>query len=585
MSWGRASVVIVVLVALAPIPVIHGLGTAGLDALFQADRAVRGDAAIAAFRAELTAAIEPSFSVAPLAVWTDGRAPRVGDAASGPAADPRFATVRELLRRGGASAGLDAIERLRDFFAGDDDSRLLASWASVAALATTGRTDLADLARARLNGFDASALSVPGARFLAAVKTEDDSARAAAVDSWLDDLATRDTDLDELSWLAVLADRPEPRQRLSDLARREAIAGELDAVVASLAPDERALAVTRSGAFLVAAPSRAVSRIDLDARLLELCGAAGGDRESTVAPRRFKEGGIVVDLGEREVRVPLAGQAPFSGVDVRAILQGGIALYGALVIVLGYVLERGRSRAEALVAARSDLVAQVTHELRTPLAVLRMYGETLASGRIEESARAEYVATMSAEAARLGLLVDRIARAARDEEPNEEPAEIGDASCDVGQVASALVAAWSRVARERGGEVRATIDPDLRVAIGPEDLRFALDVLLDNAVSYGVDGGGIAKVELEAKRAADRVEVTIRDHGRGIPKPERDRLFERFARGEAGKRLARHGAGMGLFLARRVVSAARGELALEFPDDGGTRARLVLPIARGDELR
>lgn len=575
MLRGRASVVIVVLVALAPVPVIYGLGRRGLDAIVSADRELRGAATLERFGERLEEAVESMAGRAPFARIEEGRVPRIASEVESAAMDPVFAAAREAIAQGTESNALAALEALRAPASRGGDAALLSTWTSLAALERLGRSDLAARAREALTAVDRDSLTLSARRFLDLLLAGDEAKRLTLVDAWLDELAGRDADLGEVSWLALMTTGPEQRSRISDLVHRESIALELTPALAALG-ERRAFAVTGSGGFVIDAPIRWVSRVDPDT-LLPVVGVHRSEvADSLLVPKRVVRPAFLADLGDTNSWIPLEGTPPFSGFDAHAALAGGVAIYALLVLALGVAIERGRARAESLVNARTDLVAQVAHELRTPLTVLRMYGESLAAGRVPEASRGDYVATMSSEATRLGALVDRVARAARDEDP-ESPL---DAECEVSTVVAPLVAAWSRVAEDRGGGLIARLLASGNAAIGAEDLRLALDVLLDNAVSYGVDSRGAARVEVELRDDDRACTIVVRDFGPGIPSSERGRLFERFARGEAGKRLARHGAGMGLFLARRTIRAAGGDLVLEFPTDGGTRATISLPTVR-----
>jgi signal transduction histidine kinase len=99
--------------------------------------------------------------------------------------------------------------------------------------------------------------------------------------------------------------------------------------------------------------------------------------------------------------------------------------------------------------------------------------------------------------------------------------------------------------------------------------------LLDNAIKYSPDGGPVEVVL--AQTSASTVELSVRDHGLGVPVEKRDRIFERFFQAHGS---GHSGMGLGLYVCRHIVELHGGQIRAEFPEDGGTRVSVVLPIAR-----
>ena len=174
------------------------------------------------------------------------------------------------------------------------------------------------------------------------------------------------------------------------------------------------------------------------------------------------------------------------------------------------------------------------------------------------------------------MLVDRVARAARDGKAGDE---LQAGECGAADVAELLFATYSRAAAEAGGSLDVRCDlGDARVPLDADDLRLVLDVILDNAMAYG---GTPPRVAIDAGIRSGRVRIEVRDHGPGVAEVDRPRLFERFQRLGEGIRSGRRGAGMGLWLARRAARAAGGDVGIEFPSDGGTVAIVELPVVKG----
>jgi two-component system phosphate regulon sensor histidine kinase PhoR len=223
--------------------------------------------------------------------------------------------------------------------------------------------------------------------------------------------------------------------------------------------------------------------------------------------------------------------------------------------------------------ARDDLIAQVTHELRTPLTVLRMYGETLLSERVGGADRREYLETIVAESERLGRLVDRIAAVAR-EETVLEPA----GACEPGPMLEQVVHQFHAVAAVQGGQVdlEGSAADGMPIRMQEADFRLILEVLIDNAIRYG---GDPPVVRVRHECGAGQLIVEVRDRGEGVGDDERERVFERWVRGSAGRRSSSRGAGMGLHLARKLARLQGGDVTLEARSDRGTCARVRVPLA------
>lgn len=240
---------------------------------------------------------------------------------------------------------------------------------------------------------------------------------------------------------------------------------------------------------------------------------------------------------------------------------------------VGELAEAFNQMASDLAAAdrqRRELIANVSHELRTPITALRGLLENVVDGVSEAEPEAMRVALAQTE--RLGRLV----------------AELLDLSrLDAGVVPMARkpidldafltdVAAEARVTAEGNGhtvrfEVRS---PRIRISGDRERLHQVFANLLDNAARHSPPGG---LVTLQAARLDDVVRIAVTDQGDGIPAAERDRVFERFTRGERAKD---GGTGLGLAIARWVVQLHQGTIAIADPSPGapGCHVHVTLPL-------
>ncbi|MBN2192351.1 MAG: HAMP domain-containing histidine kinase [Polyangiaceae bacterium] len=242
----------------------------------------------------------------------------------------------------------------------------------------------------------------------------------------------------------------------------------------------------------------------------------------------------------------------------RRILELVMVMLAVTVVIAGLVVVFvAATSARRLSDLKSDFVANVSHELKTPLSVVRMFGEMLLSGRVEtEEKRRQYASVIVSESERLSELIENLLDFAR--------AERGRASYDITE--GCLELALGRavdVCRARAGErqILLTVDPNLpAVAIDERAVEVAVVNLIDNALKYAA---GPEPITVVVRRAGRRVEVRVTDHGPGVPAAERRRIFERFVRGRAANATHAHGSGIGLALVKHIALAHGGAAWVE----------------------
>lgn len=223
---------------------------------------------------------------------------------------------------------------------------------------------------------------------------------------------------------------------------------------------------------------------------------------------------------------------------------------------------------------RRDLVAQISHDLRTPLTALHGYLETLQlkAATLETGERAEYLDIAMRQSERLRRLVSDLFELAkleaREQMPRHEPIAVVDLLQDVAQKV-ALAA--------RNASVSIELDLPERSPIASGDvalLERVLDNLMDNALDHaGADG----RVTIGTRAGRGTVSVFVEDSGPGIPAEDIPRLFEPYYRGDASSRPAGAHAGLGLAIARRIVELHGGDIRVESRSSSGARFVFTLP--------
>ena len=204
---------------------------------------------------------------------------------------------------------------------------------------------------------------------------------------------------------------------------------------------------------------------------------------------------------------------------------------------------------------RTDFVANVSHEMKTPLAVMQNYGRLLQSPDLPEEKRIEYAKAVVDASRRLADMMTNILKLNRLENqqiyPKIETYDLGEQLCE-------SLLGFESVWEEREIEIETDIAEDLRVSADAELLSLVWNNLLSNAFKF-TDRGG--KVSLSLTADDDYVVVRVSDSGCGISPEIGAHIFEKFYQGDTSH--ATQGNGLGLALVRRVVDIMQGEIGVE----------------------
>lgn len=291
------------------------------------------------------------------------------------------------------------------------------------------------------------------------------------------------------------------------------------------------------------------------------------------------------DRSQLEESVPVG--EPVLGATVRASVprvrieagarRGAWLLGGALLLLLagggGAALLALRGAREEARAARerADFVTRIGHDLRTPLALVRMYAETLAEGRVTDPEEArQFAAIAGREAERLTGMVDQVMEFSGGGAPRSPEVRPLDLAALVREVTDA----HGPLAERERAPLVVDADVPLPVMGDPAALRGALGNLLSNALRHG----GAGEVAVRASKGDGLALVEVADRGPGIPAGWEERVFERFVRGPGARGT---GAGLGLALVRETARAHGGDASCARRDGGGLAVRITLPLRRG----
>jgi signal transduction histidine kinase len=252
----------------------------------------------------------------------------------------------------------------------------------------------------------------------------------------------------------------------------------------------------------------------------------------------------------------------------------GLSVALALTALLGLLaLYRMVSVAVAFAERRSNFVAAVSHELKTPLTAIRMYGEMLRDGIVASDAkRAEYYRHITAESERLSRLINNVLEFARLEKGTREVALVTAPVLPVVREATELVRPHLDA---EGFALEIDADGNLPpVRFERDALLQVLFNLIDNAVKY--TGDGAKRIVLRLTRDGDAVRIVVRDHGPGVPAQHLAHVFEPFYRGEHELTRRSKGTGLGLALVRGLVERMGGRVRGRNGPDGGFEVTIAL---------
>ena len=237
--------------------------------------------------------------------------------------------------------------------------------------------------------------------------------------------------------------------------------------------------------------------------------------------------------------------------------------------VLALVEDRTRER--RVEAVRRDFVANVSHELKTPVGAIRVLADAVAEASDDPAAVKRFAGRMLTESDRLTQLVQQIIELSRlqGDEPLEAPVAV-----DVDEVITAAVDTVTVDAAGKGISVVTGGTKGLAVFGNEDQVAAAVSNLVSNAVAYSDPG---SSVSVTAKADGGAVEISVVDQGIGIPQDELDRIFERFYRVDPARHRSTGGTGLGLSIVKHVAATHGGEVRVWSVEGQGSTFTLTLP--------
>jgi len=316
-------------------------------------------------------------------------------------------------------------------------------------------------------------------------------------------------------------------------------------------PNLDALTAARLGQDL-----RTVRAGSVSLRLLTVALTADG------AVRGYVQGGFVLSLHDQQAQ----------SLVLTVVIVGVMGLVAAALITL-LLTERALAPIRRSVEAQRRFVADASHELRTPAALIRANAEVLEREALVGADGTPLLADIIGEADRLGGLVGELLQLAAWDETRTAVTLV---SLDVAAVAADTVRGAGALAAERGVRLETDAAGPITAAADRDRLVQLLLILIDNAIDHSPPGG-VVRVGVHGDAHATTIDVD--DQGPGIPETERERIFEPFTRLSGTTRHGSGGTGLGLAIARRIATAHRGTIVATSPAIGGARFTVTLPAA------
>ena len=256
----------------------------------------------------------------------------------------------------------------------------------------------------------------------------------------------------------------------------------------------------------------------------------------------------------------------------------------ALMIVLALVMAGGvffvasaAAREVRVAELKSNFVASVSHDLKTPLALIQLFAETLELGRVRNTERAqEYYRIINTEARKLTRLIENILDFSR-MEAGLRPYRTSPA--DIGLVARQVLDDMSSQFNQMQFDVRLAVEPSLpRVNVDEDAVEQAIENLLANAMKYS---GEAREIDVHVGRANSHVCVSVKDRGIGISRREQKRIFRKFYRVNSGLGGGPQGTGLGLAIVDHTMRGHGGFVRVDSEPERGSTFTLHFPIPAG----
>ncbi len=265
---------------------------------------------------------------------------------------------------------------------------------------------------------------------------------------------------------------------------------------------------------------------------------------------------IILKLGDRIMRV---GFAVFSETDE--------SREGCIVIL------RDVTEQQMLDNMQKEFVANVSHELKTPLTSIKSYTETLGSGMVEDKeTEKRFLSVIESEVDRMSSLVtDLLQLSALD----MKRTKLEFRKYSVNELIEKTLEKLDIAAKEKNHELTSTVTYPGKAVFDYEKLQRVLINIISNAIKYTEPGG---RINISAQKVNGDIVFKVTDNGMGIPEKDLSRIFDRFYRVDKARSRKMGGTGLGLAIAREIASAHGGDIKIDSVENKGTEVTILIPL-------
>ncbi len=241
-----------------------------------------------------------------------------------------------------------------------------------------------------------------------------------------------------------------------------------------------------------------------------------------------------------------------------------------IIILIQDITER-----QKLEDMQTDFVANVSHELKTPLATVKAYTETLMDGGVDEETTYHFLGIINNEADRMNRLVKDLLQLSRLDH-NQERWNIKE-----GNIIPLLVSCTEKmqpIAEQKSQQLNSLFDrqADFRVHIDRDRMEQVVLNVISNSVKYTEEGG---RIDVDAYTEGGMLKIIVQDNGIGIPEDQLPRIFERFYRVDKARSRSMGSSGLGLAISKQIIEEHHGSITAESKAGRGTRMTITLPLA------
>lgn len=246
-----------------------------------------------------------------------------------------------------------------------------------------------------------------------------------------------------------------------------------------------------------------------------------------------------------------------------------ILLVASLVVLLGRTVRRELD----LQRQHRNFLSAITHELKSPLAAMRLSLETVLGGRADPTASLRFLENALQDTERLQSLVQKVLEVTRF---GRADAALRLRRTELSEVVRDTIRTFGRLATAAGARLETSTEPEIWVRGDEESLAIVVSNLLENAIKYG---GPVPWIGVDLRISRSDAVLEVRDNGGGISEEDQPFIFDRFYRGGNEMTRTTQGTGLGLFLVRQIVHAHGGTVEVAASGADGTTFRVVLPGA------